>query len=116
MYDGYSKASIRKIMESKQSKYLIELRIFRVFIPQTVLLISCRDLVADKIRELSLIRLRNMNLPVGVDRVQKLADLENQMRDVTYGVAVDMVAKMDSTSFLRFFGVSEMLYQIIFRH
>lgn len=52
-----------------------------------------------------------MDLPAGVDRVQKLADLENQMRDVTYGVAVDMVAKMDSTSFLRFFGVSRSSHQ-----
>ncbi|KAL8292445.1 hypothetical protein RQP46_001057 [Phenoliferia psychrophenolica] len=60
--------------------------------------------VTAKIRELSETRLATLNLPPGVDHERKLADLESQLNDVTYDMALNLCAKMDSVPFLRFFG------------
>ncbi|ORY89766.1 acyltransferase-domain-containing protein [Leucosporidium creatinivorum] len=80
MYEGYSLKQIKAITESPQ--------------------------VTAKIRQLSEERLEALHLPPEVDRQEKLASLERQLREVVLEVADGLVAKMDSVRFLRFFGAS----------
>ncbi|KAM0748457.1 acyltransferase-domain-containing protein [Meredithblackwellia eburnea MCA 4105] len=60
--------------------------------------------VSAKIQELSVQRLATLHLDPSVNKEQKLAELEQQMRDVTYDIAIHLCARMDSAPFLRFFG------------
>lgn len=98
MYEGYSATCIRRLLESDAGWSHSSKRSY------SQLNVSL-DTVCAKVHELSAARLETLHLPPEVDRVRKLEELEAQMRDVTYEVAVGLCTRMDSAPFLRFFGV-----------